>query len=216
MKECDEIRVDIRNRDPKSVREMQRISPLLFKLNRTMPGTAEYASVLKEIFGENIGEESFVAAPLSGAAIKKLKIGKRVFINSNLLAMARGGITIEDDVQIAGNVSLLSNNHDMYDRAILLCKPIAIRQGAWIGANAVVLPGVEVGRFAVVGAGSVVTKDVPDYAVVVGNPARVIKVLDKARFESAERPAANLPGCSGSGLCKKSGKKFYQNLETKR
>ena len=56
--------------------------------------------------------------------------------------MARGGITIEDDVQIAGNVSLLSNNHDPYDRMVLTCKPIWIQKGAWIGANAVILAGV--------------------------------------------------------------------------
>ena len=117
--------------------------------------------------------------------LMKLKIGNNVYINSNMLAMSRGGITIEDDVQIAGNVSLLSNNHDLYDRQVLLCKPIIIRKGVWIGANAVVLAGVEIGKHAVVGAGAVVTKDVPDYSVVVGNPAKIIKVLDKTKFGEA-------------------------------
>ena len=96
--------------------------------------------------------------------------------------MARGGITIEDDVQIAANVQLISNNHDPYERQILLCKPVLIRQGAWIGAGATILPGVSVGRYAIVGAGSVVTKDVPDYMVVVGNPAKIVKKLDPKRF----------------------------------
>ena len=96
--------------------------------------------------------------------------------------MARGGITIEDDVQIAANVQLISNNHDPYERQILLCKPVLIRQGAWIGAGATILPGVCVGKYAIVGAGSVVTKDVPDYTVVVGNPAKIVKVLDSERF----------------------------------
>ena len=145
--------------------------------------TEEYSEILKELFGENIGTDSMVAAPLNGAALGRLKIGNGVFINSNLLAMARGGITIEDDVQIAANVSLISNNHDPYERHILTCKPIGIRKGAWIGANAVVLAGTEIGRYAIVGAGSVVTKDVPDYAVAVGNPAKVIRLLDKSRFE---------------------------------
>ena len=88
-----------------------------------------------------------------------------------------------DDVQIAANVSLISNNHDLYDRAILTCKPVLICKGSWIGANAVILPGVRVGKHAIVGAGAVVTKDVPDYAVAVGNPAKVIKMLDKERFQ---------------------------------
>lgn len=181
--ECIEERVDMRNRNIEDAKENQRIATLLFKLNNTMPISEEYNKILKEIFGDNIGENSHLVAPFNGAALNKLKIGNDVFINANLLAMARGGITIEDDVQIAGNASLLSNNHDLYDRQILLCKPIIIRKGAWIGANVTILPGVEVGKHAVIGAGSVVTKDVPDYGVVVGNPAKVIKTLDASKFK---------------------------------
>ena len=97
--------------------------------------------------------------------------------------MARGGITIEDGAWIAANVQLISNNHDMYDRAVLLCKPVLIKRDAWIGAGATILPGVCVGAHAVVGAGAVVTKDVLDYAVVVGNPARIVKTLDADKFK---------------------------------
>jgi len=103
-------------------------------------------------------------------------------INSNFLAMARGGITIEDNVMIAANVQLIFNNHDLYDRWVLTCKPVLIKEGAWIGAGATILPGVSIGKYAVIGAGSVVTKDVNDYCVAVGNPAKVIKVLDKDKF----------------------------------
>lgn len=65
---------------------------------------------------------------------------------------------------------------------MLLCKPVLICEGAWIGAHAIILPGVRVGAHAVVGAGAVVTKDVPDYGVAVGNPARVIRMLDPKKF----------------------------------
>ncbi|MDO4942730.1 MAG: DapH/DapD/GlmU-related protein [Lachnospiraceae bacterium] len=179
---CKEEKYDMRLTEPDDAKEYQKMTQLLFRFNHTMPATPEYAKILKEIFQDRIGEGSYVVAPLNGAAIDKLVIGKNVFINSHLLAMARGSITIDDYVQIAGNVSLLSNNHDVYDRQILLCKPIHIKEGAWIGANAVVLPGVEIGRYAVIGAGSVVTGDIPDYAVAVGNPAKVIKILDKEKF----------------------------------
>ena len=81
--------------------------------------------------------------------------------------MARGGITLEDDAMLAANVQLLSNNHDEYDRQVLICNEITIKKGAWIGAGATILPGVTVGEYAIVGAGAIVTKDVPDYAVVV-------------------------------------------------
>lgn len=101
--------------------------------------------------------------------------------------MARGGITIGDHARIAANVQLLSNNRDPYDLDVLTCKSVEIGAYAWLGAGVTVLPGVRVGRHAVVGAASVVTKDVPDYAVAVGNPARVIKMLDKARFQEDER-----------------------------
>lgn len=181
--ECEEFRYDMRLSTPEQRAAGQRVMQLLFRLNHTMPYTDEYTALLRELFGENLGEGSFVAPPVNGAAVDTMKIGKNVFINSNLLAMARGGITIEDGAQIAANVQLISNNHDPYDLALLTCKPVLIREGAWIGAGATILPGVCVGRHAVIGAGSVVTKDIPDYAVAVGNPARVIKTLDKTRFE---------------------------------
>ena len=80
------------------------------------------------------------------------------------------------DVQIAANVQLLSNNHDPYDRQVLTCRPVRICKGAWIGAGASILPGVTVGRHAIVGAASVVTHDVEDYAVVAGCPAKTLRM----------------------------------------
>ena len=185
--ECEETRVDMRQTDPEERAENQRCARLMFQLGQTMPFTEEYGAILHDLFGGNLGEGSYVAAPLSGACIGRMKIGKGVFINSNLLAMARGGITIEDGAQIAANVQLISNNHDPYDLMILTCKPVQVGAHAWIGAGATILPGVRVGRHAVVGAGSVVTRDVPDYAVAVGNPARVIKTLDASRFQEEEK-----------------------------
>lgn len=176
-------RVNVDDFSEEELEEAFRINKLLFQLNHTIPMTPEYDEVLYELFGDNIGEDSYVAPPLSGAALDKLKIGNNVYINSNCLAMARGGITIEDDVLLAANVQLLSNNHDEYDRNVLLCKPIHIKKGAWIGAGASILPGVTIGEYAIVGAGAIVTKDVGDYEVAVGVPAKVVKTLDKDKFE---------------------------------
>ena len=180
---CEEERVDLRLQDPKSIEEGKRLAQLAFRLNHTMPMADEYQEILKELFGDNLGDGSYVNAPVLGVCFDRIKIGKNVVINSNMLAMARGGITIEDDVQIAANVQLLTNNHDPYERSILPCRPILIKKGAWIGAGATILPGICVGAHAIVGAASVVTKDVPDYAVVVGNPARAVKMLDAEKFQ---------------------------------
>ena len=78
---------------------------------------------------------------------------------------------------------VISNNHDPYDSPFLTCKPVLIQKGAWIGAGAYIMPGVSVGKYAIVAAAAVVTKDVPDYAVVAGTPARVIRMLDPEKFE---------------------------------
>ena len=166
--ECKEIRVDVRTASIKESTEGQRQTKILFQINHTMPFTDEYNHLLKELFGNNLGDGSMISPPLNGACVGSVKIGRNVFINSNLLAMARGGITIEDNAMIAANVQLISNNHDPYDLCTLTCKPVLIREYAWVGAGATILPGVCIGRHAIVGAGSVVTKDVPDYAVAVG------------------------------------------------
>lgn len=185
--ECEEIRVDFSKVSAEHSTERQRSAQLLFQLNHTLPFSDEYNSLLHKLMGENLGEGSTIAPPLLGAAFDMLKIGKDVFVNSNLLAMARGGITIGDHARIAANVQLISNNHDPYDLNVLTCKPVEIGDYAWIGAGATVLPGVRVGCHAVIGASSVVTKDVPDYAIAVGNPAKVIKMLDKEKFKEAEQ-----------------------------
>jgi acetyltransferase-like isoleucine patch superfamily enzyme len=177
-----EFRVDMREMTPEEAELGEKQRELMFKLNSMVPRTPEYLEVLQELFGDNMGENTVVSAPLSGAALDKVKLGNNVFINSNCLLMARGGITIEDNVMIAANAQIISNNHDPYDLYVLLCKPVHIKEGAWIGAGATVVPGVTIGKHAVVGAASVVTKDVPDYAVVVGNPAKVVKELDPDKF----------------------------------
>lgn len=124
---CEELRVDLRKTTQEERAEGQRCAQLLFQLNHTQFGTEEYDRILRELLGDNLGEDSNIAAPLNGACVSSMKLGKNVFINTNLLAMARGGITIEDDVRIAANVQLISNNHDPYDLPVLLCKPVHIK-----------------------------------------------------------------------------------------
>ena len=180
--ECIEERIDLREMSEEDRALMRRQTELMFEVNHARPGAAAYADALGELMG-SMGEGSFVNPPVQGTRFDLVRIGAHVAVMGNLLAMARGGITIGDRAQIAANVQLLTNNHDPYDPSVLLCRPIEICEGAWIGAGATILPGVRVGRHAVVGAAAVVTRDVGDYEVVVGNPARVVRTLDPARFD---------------------------------
>lgn len=175
----EEFRIDMRKPEEADPVEGQRCTQLCFKINHTMPGTEEYDALVKELFLGNIGENSRVMPPVTVVRGNSVKIGKNVVVMNNALFMAAGGITIEDDVLVAANAQLISNNHDLHDHAILTCKPVHLKRNCWIGAGATILPGVTVGENAVVGAGAVVTKDVEDNAVVGGNPARLIKRISQ-------------------------------------
>ena len=137
---------------------------------------------LKELFHNQVGENTLIFGQLTAVLPKNITIGKGCTIMDGVVMMGAGGITIEDNVLIGAQAKLISNNHDIYDRAVLVVKPVLIKEGAWVGAGACVLPGVTVGKYAIVGANSVVTKDIPDYAVAVGSPAKVIKYLDSEKF----------------------------------
>ena len=183
--EIEELRIDMREftKDKLAVEMMARDATLCQKLNLALPYTPEYTSLMNELFYNQIGKNSVVNNQLTVVLPKNVTIGSGVTVMNGALMMAAGGITIEDKVMIAANVQLISNNHDPYERDVLTCKPVRIKYGAWVGAGSTILPGVTVGKYAIVGANSVVSKDIPDYAVAVGSPAKVIKYLDKEKFE---------------------------------
>jgi len=110
-----------------------------------------------------------------------LSLGNKVIVNVGCYLSGEGGLTVEDEVIIGAHARLLSAGHDArgpetaVNRNAITFGAIRIGYGAWIGAGATILQGRNVGVGAVVGAGSVVTRDVPDYAIVVGNPARIVR-----------------------------------------
>lgn len=172
----EEERIDVTKQTPEELQLAEQQAQDVFRFNNTMPYTPEYEERMKKIFPV-MGEGSQVMAPLTGVRFHEVKIGKNVIVMNGCLMMAAGGITIGDETQIAANVQLISNNHDLVDRNVITCKPIDIGKRVWIGAGATILPGVTIGDNSVVGAGSVVTKDVPKDSIVAGNPARFIKKI---------------------------------------
>ena len=131
------------------------------------------------LIGDNvyIGHRSI----LKGYFKNSLQIGAETWIGQGCFFHAAGGLTIGRAVGIGPGVSILTSTHrdDNFDLPILhqelIFAPVTIEQGADLGVGSIVLPGVTVGEGAIVGAGSVVTRDVAPYAVVAGNPARLLR-----------------------------------------
>lgn len=109
-----------------------------------------------------------------------ITVGKNVFINAGCKFQDHAGITIKNNVFIGHNVVIATLNHDFNpnNRAAMVPKPVFIDDNVWIGASVTILPGVTINKNAIVGAGSVVTKDVPLNAIVAGNPAKIIKYVE--------------------------------------
>nr|WP_199078956.1 sugar O-acetyltransferase [Pedobacter sp. ASV19] len=151
---------------------------LLAKMNNSA-NPEEIRNLLGQITGMEIDGNTTVFPPLYINYGKDTKIGKNVFINFDCTFLGLGGITIEDNVLIAPKVSLLSEGHPVTpeNRGALTVGRIHIKKNVWIGANVTILPGVTVGENAIIAAGAVVSKDVPDNTVVGGIPAKLIKTI---------------------------------------
>lgn len=173
--------VDLRIEDENRKAEGKRTKALLFEWNQCDPSSPRYQEIAKELFGD-FWEGSKVHTPFYCNLAKNIHIGKNVTIMPYFKCMSAGQVYMEDDVRIALDVKVITNNHDFYDRDILTVEAVRIGKNAWIGAGATILPGVTIGENAIVGAGSVVTKDVEANTIVVGNPAKPIKKLDSNRL----------------------------------
>jgi len=136
--------------------------------------------VLHELLGF-VGEGVVIRPPLYVDYGRHIRIGARSFVNYGLVALDVAPIVIGDDVRIGPNVQLLPPTHPLEAEARKAGweggRPIEIHDNVWIGGGAMVLPGVTIGRNSVVGAGAVVTRDVPPDVLVLGNPARVVRRL---------------------------------------
>ena len=136
---------------------------------------------------KSFGKESYFRPGAFAVGCANIEIGNNVVIRTGTMLFGesrekRTMIKIEDKVLIGAGVHIYINNHKyddlskpIYDQGYYPDDPVCLKNGCWIGANSIILPGITVGRNSVVGAGSIVTKDIPDYTLVAGNPAKVIK-----------------------------------------
>lgn len=134
----------------------------------------------RELFGD-MDETAFVRAPVHVDYGSRITIGARTFINMGLTALDVAEIRIGADCQIGPHVQLLTPTHPVEPQPrrdkLEAAQPITIEDNVWLGGGAVVCPGVRIGENSVIGAGAVVTRDVPANSLAVGNPARVIRSI---------------------------------------
>ncbi|MCK2215174.1 sugar O-acetyltransferase [Actinomadura sp. ATCC 31491] len=168
--------------DPDSARIAQRALSLLetYRL-QTIAGEHELARrTLATVLG-TLGPDAYVKPPLYVDYGENIHIGARTFVNYNLTALDVATITIGEDCQIGPGVQLLTPTHPVEPQPrrdkLEAAKPITIGDNVWLGGGVIVCPGVSIGDDSVVGAGAVVTRDIPPGVVAAGNPARVLRPL---------------------------------------
>ena len=154
---------------------------LLRDFNDTRRGDPKRREIMERLFGE-VGEDVYLEPPVHANWGVSTHFGDHVYANFNLTLVDDGEIFIGDHTMIGPNVTLITTGHpirpDLRERVAQFSEPIRIGRNVWIGANVTVLTGVTIGDNAVIGACSLVTRDVPADCVAVGTPARVVREID--------------------------------------
>lgn len=168
--------------DKELMKEQGALIARVNEYNATSPAeTEKRAALIKEMFAE-AGEGCYIEPPFrANWGGKHVRLGNYVYANFNLTLVDDGNIDIGDNVMFAPNVTVITATHPVLpalrEKGLQFNVDVKICPNVWIGAGAIIMPGITVGENSVVGAGSVVTKDVPPNTVVVGNPARVLREI---------------------------------------
>lgn len=155
---------------------------LTYDYNHSRPGeAARRTSLLQQLLG-SVGSGAWVEPPFHVSYGSHVHVGDAFYANFNLVLVDDADIHIGDRVMIAPNVTISTAGHPTVPEERVggwqFSLPVRIEDDVWIGANVVILPGVTVGAGSVIGAGSVVTRDIPPRVVAVGSPCRVLRSVD--------------------------------------
>ena len=186
--------------DEASARQLAECKELLYDFNHARPSEeAKKEALLRRLFAST-GAHYYVEPPLHANWGCNTHIGENFYSNFNLTLVDDADIYIGDNVMIAPNVVLTTGAHpicpELRAKGYQYNKSIHIGHGVWLGAGVIVLPGVTIGENSVIGAGSVVTRDIPANVVAVGTPCRVMRpIIDRDRaFYDGDRPIPESAG----------------------
>lgn len=171
------------NYDAELIALRQTAQDLCFQLNQLSPAASEERQkVLEEIFQQKLKNVEIVSPFLCDYG-SLTELGENIFVNSNVYFMDGGKIKLGNNVFIGPNSGFYTAAHPLDYRSrntgLEKASPIVIGNNVWIGAHAAVMPGVIIGEGAVIGAGSVVTKDIPPNTLAMGVPAQPVKQIDQ-------------------------------------
>ncbi len=181
--------------DEEIMREQVVFQDMLWDFNRLKPTEYEKKEqYMKTVFAE-CGEKCYIELPFhANWGGHHLHFGSGIYANSNLTLVDDGHIYVGDKVMFGPNVTVATANHpidpELRARGLQYNKDVFIGENTWIGAGAVIVPGVRIGQNTVIGAGSVGTRDIPDGVVAVGTPCRVLRTVgehDREFFYKTER-----------------------------
>ena len=172
--------------DEEIANEQLKCLDLLYDYNQTRPTEqAKRRELLKVLLAE-VGENCYIEPPLHANWGRNTHLGSNVYANFNLTLVDDTDVYIGDSVMIGPNVTIATAGHpidpELRRKVAQFNIPVRIGNNVWIGAGAVILPGITIGDDSVIGAGSIVTKDIPAGVVAVGNPCRVLRpICDRDR-----------------------------------
>ncbi|MBO3395589.1 sugar O-acetyltransferase [Clostridium perfringens] len=170
--------------DEDLMREQMKALELLYDFNKTRPSEQDKREkILKKMFAE-IGDDCYIEPPFhANWGGKNVHFGNGVYANFNLTMVDDCDIFVGNNVMFGPNVTVSAGTHPIHpelrSKQAQYNIPIHIGNNVWIGAYSVILPGVNIGDNSVIGAGSIVTKDIPSNVVAVGNPCRVLREINE-------------------------------------
>lgn len=179
------------NYDPELLEQRARCKDLCFAYNQLKPSqTAEQEALIRRLLGRT-GQRFCITAPFWCDYGCNIEIGENFYTNHNCVILDGARVTFGDNVFIAPNCTFSTAGHpldtEQRNRGLEYAYPITVGDNVWFGAGVTVLPGVRIGSNTVIGAGSLVNRDIPDGVVAVGNPCRVLRRITEADKEKYGR-----------------------------